>query len=283
MTDGARFTVSVIVPASNEAGLIGRCLDALLASRFATPTPWQLLVVANGCRDDTAAVARSYGDAAKARQVDLQVIEVALGNKLNAINVGEGAATGDVLVYVDADVVVSPDLLAELAAALAGAAPAYGTGTLSIAPAEHWESRAYARFWSHLPFVVDGAPGCGVFAVNRSGRARWGAFPAVISDDTFVRLQFTPDERKNVAAAYEWPIVEGFGNLVKVRRRQDVGVTEIAALYPALLGNEQKSRLTPARLLQLAAADPVGFAVYATVALATKLPTRAREKWVRGR
>jgi len=275
--------LSVIVPASNEAGLIGRCLDALLASRFATPAPWQLLVVANGCRDDTAMVARGYGEAARARNVDLQVIEVALGNKLNAINVGEGAASGDVLVYIDADVVVSPDLLAELADALSGAAPAYGTGTLAIARADHWESRAYARFWSRLPFVVDGAPGCGVFAVNRAGRARWGAFPAIISDDTFVRLHFTPTERKNVAAAFEWPIVEGFKNLVKVRRRQDVGVTEIAALYPDLLANEQKSRLTPTRLLQLAAADPVGFMVYASVALATKLPARSQEKWVRGR
>ncbi|KKB80646.1 hypothetical protein VW29_16690 [Devosia limi DSM 17137] len=275
--------LSVIVPASNEAGLIGRCLDALLASCFDVPTRWQLLVVANGCRDDTAMVARGYGDAARARNVDFQVIEVALGNKLNAINVGEGAAQGGVLAYIDADVVVSPHLLPQLTEALGGDAPAYGTGTLCIARARRWDSRAYGRFWSQLPFVIDGAPGCGVFAVNRAGRSRWGAFPAIISDDTFVRLHFGPGERKNVPADYQWPIVEGFENLVKVRRRQDQGVAEIAALYPDLLANEHKSRLTPMRLLQLAMADPVGFGVYATVALATKLPARSREKWVRGR
>lgn len=272
--------LTVIVPASNEASLIGACLDALLASRFAQPTPWQLIVVANGCKDDTATIARSYAETAQRVGADLLVLDIEHGNKLNAINVGETHARHDILVYVDADVVVDPLLLDQLAQALVRPQPAYATGTLRIADARTWATRTYARFWSRLPFVVDGAPGCGVFAVNRSGRERWGEFPPIISDDTFVRLHFAPSERFNVAATFNWPMVEGFANLVRVRRRQDRGVEEIARLYPQLLANEGKSS---ARLPQLASADPVGFGLYALVALMTKLPAGTGDRWVRGR
>uniref|UniRef100_A0AAN0MD34 Uncharacterized protein n=1 Tax=Yoonia rhodophyticola TaxID=3137370 RepID=A0AAN0MD34_9RHOB len=45
-------------------------------------------------------------------------------------------------------------------------------------------------------------------------------------------MNFTPAERVEVPATYIWPMVEGFGNLVRVRRRQDIGVAEIAQKYP---------------------------------------------------
>lgn len=272
--------LTVIVPASNEADLIGRCLEALLASTFSQPTRWQLIVVANGCQDNTADIARSYGLAAQQANIGFLVIDIERGNKLNAINVGETYAQGDVLAYVDADVVVEAQLLDQLAKALANSRPTYATGTLQIARPRTWATRTYARFWSRLPFVVDGAAGCGVFAVNRQGRDRWGNFPPIISDDTFVRLQFAPSERINVSAAFIWPMVEGFANLVRVRRRQDRGVEEIARLYPHLVVNEHKSEARP---LRLAYVDPIGFGFYALVALMTKLPAPSGNRWVRGR
>ncbi|WEK03721.1 MAG: glycosyltransferase family 2 protein [Candidatus Devosia phytovorans] len=272
--------LTVILPASNESALLGRCIAALLDSTFEQPTAWQLIVAANGCRDDTVTIARSFVGAASNRGVELTVLNIAQGNKLNAINLGEAEGRGDALVYIDADVVVEPSLLAQLAQALDRPSPTYATGTLRIAPAVTWATGLYARFWSRLPFVVDGAPGCGVFAVNRAGRQRWGQFPSIISDDTFVRLHFAPSERVNVPAGFSWPMVEGFANLVRVRRRQDRGVEEIDRLYPHLLANEGKSQ---SNLPRLAAADPIGFGLYSLVALMTKLPTRSGGTWVRGR
>jgi glycosyltransferase involved in cell wall biosynthesis len=272
--------LSVIVPASNEAGLIGRCIEALLRSAFTRPILWQLIIVANGCADNTAEIAHSYADAAERADVDLLVLYLAEGNKLNAINVGESYASGDVRVYIDADVIVEPELLDQLAKALVGSEPVYATGTLKIAAPRSWATRTYARFWSRLPFVTDGGAGCGVFAVNRSGRARWAKFPPIISDDTFVRLHFAPSERTIVPAGFTWPMAEGAGNLVRVRRRQDRGVQEIMRFYPQLMANEGKSE---ARLLQLACIDPAGFAFYALVALMTKLPPLSAGYWVRGR
>jgi hypothetical protein len=126
------------------------------------------------------------------------------------------------------------------------------------------------------------APGYGLFAVNAAGRNRWGAFPDIISDDTFVRLQFMPDERVGVPAPYYWPMIEGFGALTRVRRRQDAGVAQLAERFPGILANEGKARLGLSGLLRRALADPLGFATYAAVSVAVKM-LRGNSDWTRGR
>ena len=78
-----------------------------------------------------------------------------------------------------------------------------------------------------------------------------------------------------------WPISEGFGALVRVRGRQDDGMRELARLHPELMGNFT-DRPDRAEIRRLAAADPLGFATYAGVNLATRL-RRQRGGWVRNR
>lgn len=273
-------TTAIIIPASNEARLIGPCLAAVAASD-AVPGRVAVIVVANGCHDDTAGAATRAGGAITARGWDFRVIDRAEGGKLAALGAGDAATDAAIRIYLDADVTLTPGLIPQIVSALDRPGAAYASGRLRIT-ARGAVSRAYARFWTRVPFMARGVPGCGVFAVNAAGRARWGDWPAIISDDTYVRLSFTPAERFGVAAAYDWPIAEGFGNLVKVRRRQDRGVTQIAALYPGLLANDDKLPLGAAGLVRLALRDPAGFAVYAGVALATRL-SRADATWSRGR
>lgn len=272
--------LSVIIPASNEEGYIGTCLSALFAG---DPVPGgaEVVVVANGCRDATAARARAMAAEAAQAGWALRVLELPEGGKPGALNAGDAAARGGMRVYLDADVVVSPGLMAALLAVLSQPGPIYATGTARIPPARSAVTRAYARFWQRLPFARSIAPGYGLFAVNAEGRARWGAFPALISDDTFVRLQFLPGERVQVPQGYDWPMIEGFAALTRVRRRQDAGVVEIARLHPGLMEREGKDRLAPAGLLRLALADPAGFAAYAAVSLAVRL--RRGQGWTRGR
>jgi glycosyltransferase involved in cell wall biosynthesis len=271
--------LSVIIPASNEEGYIGACLRAVLAS---DPVEAEVIVVANGCRDRTAEVARGFAQAAAARGWGFQVLDLVQGSKPGALNAGDAVAKGDLRAYVDADIVVTPGVLAQLVAALAGDQPRYAGGTPRIPTARSWVTRAYARFWLMLPFARSTAPGFGLFAVNVAGRARWGAFPAIISDDTFVRLQFAPEERVQVESIYDWPMIEGFGPLVRVRRRQDAGMAEIAALHPELLAREGKAQLRIGGLLGRAVRDPVGFAVYAAVSLVVRLK-RGGAQFTRGR
>ncbi len=277
--------MAVIIPASNEAAYIGACLDALLASDAAAG-PVAIVVAANGCADDTAGIARARGAAAAARGWTLDVLEISEGGKANALNRADAAAGWDApraRVYLDADIVMSAALLGQLRAVLGRPGPVYASGALTVAPARSRATRAYARIWSRLPFMTHGVPGAGLFAVNAAGRARWGAFPDIISDDTYVRLLFSPGERAGVPAPYLWPMAEGLRRLVRVRRRQDAGVAEVARLYPGLMANEAKPPLGAGRLLGLASRDPAGLAVYAGVALAVRLTRRAGQDWSRGR
>jgi glycosyltransferase involved in cell wall biosynthesis len=274
--------LSIILPASNEAALIGACLEAVLASRWTRAEPVEVIVVANGCKDDTAARAHSFSDRFTARGWGFCVLDLVEGGKLFALNAGDAKAQGATRLYLDADVTVSPDLLSQIADTLETDAPRYASGAVRIV-ARGWVSRAYARIWRQVPFMAHGVPGCGVFAVNAPGRARWGTFPQIISDDTFVRLSFAPLERHGVPAPYDWPIAEGFGALVRVRRRQDAGVEEIERLYPDLLYNDDKPAFPLSQKLGMALRDPLGFMVYSAVALAVKLTKSRASGWSRGR
>lgn len=102
---------SVILPASNEAVLIGHCLNALLASEWTRSELIEIVVVANGCTDDTADQARGFADRFAERGWHLVVLDLAEGGKLNALNAGDAVATGGARLYLDADVTVSPALL----------------------------------------------------------------------------------------------------------------------------------------------------------------------------
>ncbi len=272
--------LSIIIPASNEEQIIGPCLRAICASAD-LPQGLEVIVVPNGCRDKTAERATAEAEAFAARGWSLQVIELAAGGKPGALNAGDAAARGSIRLYLDADVIISPDLPRQIAQALSRPDPAYASGTLRIT-ARGGFSRAYGRFWSKVPFMARGVPGCGLFAVNAPGRTLWDNFPAIIADDTYVRLQFRPDQRIAVPAPYDWPIAEGFSRLVRVRRRQDAGVKEIAELFPGLLANDDKLPLGPAGILRLALRDPLGFLAYGGVAAAVRIGPRNKE-WSRGR
>lgn len=273
--------LTVIIPANNEAAWIGRCLSALLVQDAAAGVV-EIIVAANACTDGTEAIAEGFAERAAARGWTLVCQSSPEPGKLKALNRADAIARGGMRAYLDADVVCEPPLLGQLRAALARREAAYATGTLAVARAQSWITRAYAALWIRLPFVQGGAVGAGLFAVNAAGRARWGDFPAIISDDTFVRLHFAPHERIEVPARYHWPMVEGFRNLVRVRRRQDAGVAEVYRLYPALAANEGKAPLGKARLIRLALTVPLGFAVYALVALSVRLRP-ATQGWSRGR
>lgn len=272
--------LSLVIPAHDEAEWIGGALLSLLAQDH--DGVLDAIVVANGCHDDTAARARALADRFADRGWSLRVADLAAGGKPGALNHGDDMARHAARIYMDADIRPGPRMLRLLARALDRPHPVYASGRLTVPSAASRISRHYARFWTRLPFVAEGVPGAGLFAVNGPGRARWGRFPAIISDDTYARLHFAPAERIRVAEDFTWPVVEGFPALVAVRRRQDAGVDEIRRLFPQLLANAQDRRPARAETLRLAAADPGGFAAYAAVALAVRLRPQGRD-WTRGR
>ena len=275
--------LSVLIPASNEAALISVCLASVFESVWAANSWVEVIVIANGCSDETAERALEHKASYQSKGWDLRVLERDEGGKLAALNAGDRVARSPIRVYLDADVEVSHHLLAQLFDVLDTSAPRYASGDLRIVRPKSWITRAYARIYQNVPFMRVGVPGAGLFAVNAAGRMRWKDFPDIISDDTFVRLSFRPEERVGVAASYTWPLVEGWKNLVRVRKRQNDGVDEIKAKYASLLANDDKPPFPTLDKVKMALRDPIGFAVYSGVALAVRVSPKRTSDWSRGR
>jgi glycosyltransferase involved in cell wall biosynthesis len=96
--------VSVIIPAYNSATELRNCLPAVLSSSIA---PSEVLVVDDGSTDDTAAVATGTA---------VNVLRLAENSGAAAArNRGAAKARGEVLFFVDADVVLAPGALERVA------------------------------------------------------------------------------------------------------------------------------------------------------------------------
>ncbi|MFC3612248.1 glycosyltransferase [Lutimaribacter marinistellae] len=282
--------ISVVIPAHNEEGFIGECLEHILASNWpvgsaaSSEAAVQVVVAANGCSDETVAEAETMRPAVERKGWQLDILDLEKGSKVGALNAADAIRTHEKVVYLDADVHVSAGLLAALAEVLKQSGPVYASGCPKIRKAESFFSERYARFWETLPFMASGVPGCGLYAVNAAGRARWTEFPDVTADDIFVRYQFEPSEMHRVPHSYSWPIAEGFANLVRVRRRQDRGLEEIRQKLPDLATRSGRTAPTSRQVRNLVRRDPVGFLAYAAIALAVRTPAwQNRGHWDRFR
>jgi glycosyltransferase involved in cell wall biosynthesis len=96
-------TVSIIVPAKDEARTIANVLDRLADLPFAT----EIIVVDDGSVDDTAAIVEQTGGARLLRHERNQ-------GKGAAVRTGISASTGDFLVIQDADLEYDPSDLPKL-------------------------------------------------------------------------------------------------------------------------------------------------------------------------
>ncbi|GGK56100.1 glycosyltransferase family 2 protein [Ornithinimicrobium pekingense] len=99
--------VSVVIPVRDDARLLERCLDALARQ---TVAPLEVVVVDNGSRDDSAAVARARG----ARVVEEPRVGIPA-----AAATGYDAAVGAVIARLDADSLPPPDWVERVQDALA--------------------------------------------------------------------------------------------------------------------------------------------------------------------
>ena len=273
--------LTIIIPANNEGAMIGQCLESVLASNG--PAHVEIIVAANGCSDDTETRSQAFEEKAIAKGWSLTVLSLVEGGKLNALNAADAISRGKARVYLYADVTIHTSLLAQLADALICEAPRYASGTIRFTATDSLATTLYARTYARVPYIANGLPGAGLFAVNAAGRSKWGEFPDIISDDTYVRLLFKPEERVRVPATYEWPLVDGFSNLVRVRRRQNAGVHEIEGLYPEILDNDDKLPVSIGAKLKLALRDPISFAVYTSVQMIVKFFPAKSAEWNRGR
>lgn len=210
---------SVVVPVYNEeTGLAERCaalLDGL-------PPGAEVVFVCNGCTDRSEAILRETVGARA-------LILLAPKGKAAAIRTGERHVTAFPRFYVDADVEIGGADLCRLAQRLSH-------GTRLVAPRLRLDlagasraTRLLYRFAAQLPHWRQGAYH-NVLGITEDVRARWGEFPEVIAEDTFIESQVVPGEKAIVPEVEAvvrpprrlWPFI-------MVRTRWLQGERELAA------------------------------------------------------
>lgn len=156
--------VSLILPCRNEEDHIGACLDSLLATTY--PHDDLELIVVDGDSDDrTRDIAARYAE----RHGGIRLLDNPRRIVPTALNIGIRAATGDVILRVDAHALYPPEYVPRLVAALlASGADNVGGCVVTLPSDDSLTAAAIATALSH-PFGV----GNSWFRIGRSKIPRW--------------------------------------------------------------------------------------------------------------
>jgi glycosyltransferase involved in cell wall biosynthesis len=225
------YTASIVIPVYNGA----RTLEVLLRSLISSERTGRLLivVVCNGCEDDSADVARSFPS--------VVVVELDRPSKALALTAGEEVA-GDVFprFFVDADVVVEPTTIGALIEAANTEEPvAVAPSSTFDTEGKPWLVRSHFYGLTHLPrravWRASRVSGKGLYGTNRAGRMRFGAFPLIRADDKFFDSLFAPSERR---------VLQGVGARISV---PESSVSLMRSQARVKYANRELDRLTNTR------------------------------------
>ena len=145
--------ISIVIPAYNEEALLAQTLRAVREAAGGTGVPYEVIVVDDGSTDRTAEIGRANG---------ARVVSVSLRQIGATRNAGAKVAAGDLLIFVDADTLVSADVLKGAVAAVGAGAVGGGSSALTDSNDPWWGPPVMA-FASWLMRTAGWAAGCFLF------------------------------------------------------------------------------------------------------------------------
>ena len=158
-------TCSFVIPAHDEAALLGDTLAALQAAADHLQLDYEVVVVDDASTDDTADIARRAG---------ARVLQVSHRHIAATRNAGAGIATGARLVFVDADTRVDATVLSAAIAAMDAGAVGGGCAVRlagKVRLTERWFTALVMQVFRFTRI----APGCFIFC-TREAFDRVGGF-----------------------------------------------------------------------------------------------------------
>lgn len=215
----------IVIPAYRDAGTLARSLTSIARQSF----DGELHVVVAVNDGDPATRRRAEHLARPVGQAGHRCTVISTDpGRAKAFHAAEGLLPRAPRLYLDQDAALSDRAVAVLAATLRPQSGIhFAAPRLAIASSPSVVSRAYYSVYTQLPYVQRSPVTIGAYAVSPEGRERWARFPALHSDDKFVRLHFDPAERAVVDATYEVMAPQGPAALVRVRRRHSRGNHEL--------------------------------------------------------
>ena len=267
---------AVIVPAYNEEAVIRRTLAPL--SGAAVDGFIELIVVCNGCTDNTAEVARGVPG--------VRVVELEQGSKPAALNAGDDAATLWPRLYLDADIQIP-------AATVLKVLDRLRQGDVLVArPESRYDSdgasalvRSYYRARGRIPQHKLAMWGAGVYGLTAEGHQRLGIFPTVTGDDLYVDTRFDAAEKVVVSAdpsVVTTPV--DAKSLLAILRRSRRGGAELRAAEhgadPRVRNTGLDTAVTVVRTIR-GAGSAFDAVLYLGMALAARWSFRKAHVWER--
>ena len=231
--------VSIVVPAFNEAQLIGRALSSIRdAAQAQAGLGFELIVCDNDSTDETAQIARQHG---------AQVVHESHRQIARARNTGARAARGKWLLFVDADSEVSEGLLRDTLVAMHNPSVAAGGACVRFKPESllikplMWLGNSYLRCFKM-------APGAYLFCQRQIFDAVGGFDEALYATeelDLFKRIKrHLRGGRLRIAISHRNPVV------TSARKLKLYGVGENLALLVGMLTRPRQTLRDRARLAQ---------------------------------
>lgn len=156
--------LSFVIPAHDEAPRLPATIDALHATAATLGIAYEIVVVDDASRDGTGEVAARHG---------ARVLRVEHRHIAATRNAGAKVATGEVLVFVDADTRVPAGTLAAALSALRGGAIGGGARVAFEGPLR-WHQRLAVTAGVLAVRVARIAPGCFIFCTRAAYTATGG-------------------------------------------------------------------------------------------------------------
>lgn len=162
--------VSVVIPAFNEEKLLGACLDSVRAAFSAQQQSpdYEIVVCDNNSTDGTSALAAAKG---------ITVVFEPLNRIAGARNRGAAAASGDWLLFIDADSRLSPATLAATLLLIRSGTCCGGGALVAFDPPPPAWGAALTRFWNFLSVSFKLAAGSYLFCRRDAFTALGGFSP----------------------------------------------------------------------------------------------------------
>jgi cellulose synthase/poly-beta-1,6-N-acetylglucosamine synthase-like glycosyltransferase len=157
--------ISFVIPAHNEAELIGRTISAIHKSARAAGEAFEVIVVDDGSDDRTGAIAQELG----ARVVAVNFRQIAATR-----NAGARASTGDLLFFVDADTMVTEGAVRAAVRSMRSDAVGGGSAVRFDGPVPLYATILERMVLPVLLPVLRLAPGCFLFCTRRAYLAAGG-------------------------------------------------------------------------------------------------------------
>lgn len=107
MSDGTALQISVIIPTHNRGKVLSRALQTIFR-QTCPPNAFEVIVVVDGSTDGTTEMLRQFHPACK-----FLVLEQPNRGQAAARNAGARAACGDLILFLDDDMLCVPNLVAE--------------------------------------------------------------------------------------------------------------------------------------------------------------------------